>query len=117
MRVAPPPDFESLITDLRADRLMKVLRSGVTENGSEYLHWDKLRHKQPPGGLSHEEWWFALKWGRQNLRREIPLKDASGDSFAYGIPDLVFRLLHYVDQRCSGEIAMPEVVTADEHAR
>jgi len=27
----------------------------------EYLHWDELRHKVPPMGLSHEEWWLATK--------------------------------------------------------
>jgi Fic family protein len=31
--------------------------------------------------------------------------------------DLILRQLHYVDQRCSGSIAMPEVVTADEQAK
>jgi Fic family protein len=30
---------------------------------------------------------------------------------------LIFQSLHYVDQRCSGEIAMGDVVTADEQAR
>lgn len=29
----------------------------------------------------------------------------------------MLQLLHYVDQRCSGETAMPEVVTADDQAR
>jgi hypothetical protein len=29
----------------------------------------------------------------------------------------VLRLLHFVDQHSSGEIAMPEIVTADEQAR
>jgi Fic family protein len=33
------------------------------------------------------------------------------------MPDPVQRALHQVDQRCSGEIAMPEVVTADDQAR
>jgi len=33
------------------------------------------------------------------------------------MPDEVLKLLHFVDQRCSGAIAMPEVVTADEQAK
>lgn len=43
--------------------------------------------------------------------------DPQGQAFAFEIPHEVFRLLHFVDQHCSGEIAMPEVVTADEQAR
>src|SRR5207248_10335493 len=111
------PEFSTLITNLGSDDLLKVLRSGVGEDGGDYLHWDKLRHKKPPEGLTHKEWWLALKWGRQQLARDLPLRDSAGQPFQYGTPDLVLRLLHYVDQRCSGSIAMPEVVTADEQAR
>jgi len=100
-----------------SDRVLQVIQKGAPEDGREYRHWDKLRHLEPPEALSHREWWFLLKWGRQQLRREIPLTDPDGRQFAYVVPDLVFRLLHFVDQRCSGEIAMSEVVTADDQAR
>ncbi|MDQ6751295.1 MAG: Fic family protein [Actinomycetota bacterium] len=96
---------------------MELLQSGAPADGREYLHWDKLRQLKPPPGLNHEEWWFIIKWGRLPVQRAIPLTDPVGSPFVYSIPDLVARLLHYVDQRCSGEIAMSEVVTADEHAR
>jgi len=96
---------------------MTLIRGGTPGNGEQYLHWDKLRHLDPPSDLSHEEWWFLIKWGRQQLLRPIPLVDEHGEHFEYGVPDLVFRSLHYVDQRCSGEIAMGEVVTADDQAR
>jgi len=117
MRVAPPPEFSALVEGLAGDRLLTLLRSGVGEDADEYIHWDKLRHLEPPADLSHEEWWLLIKLGRQRLFRQIPLTDATGRCFAYCIPDVVFRGLHYVDQRCSGEIAMPEVVTADQQAR
>jgi Fic family protein len=102
---------------LGADRLVQILRWGASEAGADYVHWDKLRHLTPPGDLTHEEWWFVIKWGRQQGLRPLPLTDAQGRRFLYGIPDSVLRLLHYTDQRCAGEIAMPEVVTADEQAR
>jgi len=117
MYVAPPPNYADLFTQLDQDRLFDILRSGVTEDGTEYVHWDKLRHLDPPAGLSNEEWWFLIKWGRERNLRPVPLTDARGKRFSYSIPDLVVRQLHYVDQRCSGEIAMPEVVTADDQAR
>lgn len=89
----------------------------VPADGRDYVHWDKLRHLKAPRGLTHEEWWFLTKWGRLPLQRRIPLTDPKGAPFVYGVPDLVARLLHYVDQRCGGEVAISEVVTADEQAR
>lgn len=115
--VAPPPNYPDLFAKLSADRLLDILRAGVSEDLTEYVHWDKLRHRAPPAGLSSEEWWFAIKWGRERNLRPIALTDSDGEPFLYSVPDLVLRKLHYVDQRCSGEIAMPEVVTADGQAR
>jgi len=117
MRVAPPPAAEGLLANLTPERLVEIFKSGAIEDGRDYVHWDKLRHLEPPAGLSHEEWWFIIKLGRRAMLRPLPLTDAQGRHFVYGTPDSVSRLLHFVDQRCSGEIAMPEVVTADDQAR
>jgi Fic family protein len=118
--VAPPPQYPSLIAQIsseRPQRLVELMQLGVMENGREYVHWDKLRQLEPPAKLSHEEWWFVIKWRRQSAQRAIALTDPAGAPFVYGVPDLVARRLHYVDQRCSGEVAMSEVVTVDEQAR
>lgn len=117
MYVATPPDTERMLAELGPDRLVAIVRVGVSTDGADYVHWDKLRHLTPPDGLSREEWWFLIKWSRQGGLRPLPLPDVDGNAFVYGTPDVVQRLLHYVDQRCSGEIAMPEVVTADDQAR
>ncbi len=115
--VARPPQYGELITRLGPERVVELLQLGVTENGREYVHWDKLRQLYPPANLSHEEWWFLIKWGRQSTQRVIPLADPAGAHFVYGVPDLIARRLHYVDQHCSGAVAMSEIVTADEQAR
>jgi len=109
--------LSSLLSGIGSDRLFEVVRSGVVEDANDYLHWDKLRYKEPPAGLTHEEWWTALKWGRLSALRGLPLADPAGLAFKYSTPDVVLRLLHFADQRCSGSIAMPEVVTADDKAR
>jgi len=96
---------------------MKILQMGGSLDNGEYAHWDRIRHSEPPDGIDHEEWWLGIKIARQASLRPIALDDSDGDAFVYGTPDAVFRLLHYVDQRCGGKIAMAEVVTADEHAR
>jgi len=58
-----------------------------------------------------------IKWRRQAALRTLPLTDADCNPFVYATPDPVLRLLHSTDQRCSGEIAMPVVVAADDQAR
>jgi Fic family protein len=83
----------------------------------EYLHWDKLRHLDPPVGVDAEAWWLRIKMGRSGGLRPLPLTDPNGRHFTYGLPDLVLRGLRHVDQRCSGEVAMEEVVTSDRQAR
>ena len=115
--VALPPDVNALVANLSPDRLREVIQTGRHVDGrAGYVHWDKLRHLDPPNGLTHEEWWLLIKLARGSLLRPWPLKDPEGRPFVYGMPDDVFRLLHYVDQHCGGEIAMAEVVTADEQA-
>ena len=118
--IAPAPTVAEMLARLaqgNPERLVELFSLGVAEDGRDYVHWDKLRQLTPPAGLSHEEWWLLIKRGRQTVQRKLPLTDPSGLHFAYGVPDLVARRLHYVDQRCAGEVAMSEVVTADAQAR
>jgi Fic family protein len=117
MHVEPAPEYTDLIAEIEADQILRILRADVEEDSDEYIHWDKLRHLRPPEDLNHREWWFRLKVNRQQLYRQLPLVDPDGRNFVYAVPDVVFQALHYVDQRCSGEIAMGDVVTADEQAR
>lgn len=120
MYVAPAPTMAELLGEFRrrpeADPFAKLI--AATEHAPhEYIHWDKLRHLDPPAGFTHREWWAGVKWARRPLVRPLPLAGPGGDAFTYSMPDQALRLLHYVDQHCSGEIAMPEVVTADDHAK
>src|SRR5262249_22682824 len=95
--------------------IMRVRVAGL--RGEHYLHWDKLRRLDPPLGLTSEEWWAGIKLGRESLLRPLPLGDIDGRPFTHGTPDSVQRLLHYADQHCAGEVAMPELVASDEQAR
>jgi Fic family protein len=54
---------------------------------------------------------------RLSGQRFIPLQSARSEPFSFSLPDSVLRLLHFVDQRCAGEIAMAEVVTGDAQAK
>ncbi len=79
----------------------------------EYLHWDKLRHLEPPEGLTHHAWWFGLKL-RRAQNRHIPLEDRAGAPFGFNLPDPVPECLHHVDSLARGVIQQPEPVTNPE---
>jgi Fic family protein len=117
-RVTPAPTLAEAFSHIKPKRLVEILRideDAATEG--EYLHWDKLRHLEPPSGMTVEEWWWKLKVARRSSMRRLPLQDPEGNLFWYTLPDPLLRSLHRVDQQCSGQIAMAEVVTADEQAR
>jgi Fic family protein len=117
MYVATPPDVEALRGGFDPDVFVNWLPLEELQPSGDYLHWDKLRHLTPPGDLTHEEWWLCIKVGRRLGLQPLPLSDAEDRPFVYGTPSPVLRLLHLTDQQCSGAIAMPEVVTADDPAR
>ena len=80
----------------------------------KYLHWDRLLYHAPPRGLSHRQWWLALKLRRQALSRRIPLVDGAGKPFQYGVVDPIPETLHQVDLGAGGRIQMPEQITNPE---
>ena len=116
MYVATAPALRDLFVELEGDRLVELLQLDIADDGRSYLHWEELRQLDPPANITHREWWLLIKLARQSLLRVLPLTDADGEHFSYGVPDLVARGLHHVDQRCSGEIAMGEVVSTDDQA-
>lgn len=118
MYVRDAPSVQQSLLRLGPERVGDVVQAPEDDRErSSYLHWDKLVHLDPPEGLSTDEWWFRIKLGRSSSLRSLPLSDPAGTPLHFNLPDVVLRLLHHADQRCSGEIAMGEVVTADGHAR
>lgn len=92
--------FELLATDLGKDR------------DDEYIHWDKMRRKPlPPGISSHENWWLLTKFRRTNAYRRLPFQDSQSSSFVYWLTDPIQQHLHQIDQQASGKIEAPEQVT------
>lgn len=111
-----PPTFKKLMSSLsKPERLFAILQvvSSPTNDG-RYLHWEDLRHRKPPEGLTHEDWWLGLKMRRQTGYRAIPLKDTAGESFHFTVPDLVTDLLHQIDRGGGTFVEIPEQVTNAE---
>lgn len=75
-----------------------------------YLHWDELRRRPSPKGLTHEEWWLMLKLGRMGKSRPIPLQDKSSTHFVFSLPDSLLELLHEIDRGLPGTWNLPNAV-------
>jgi Fic family protein len=115
--VAKAPTIAELVERLEPEAVIDVIEGpGEVQMDGRYLHWDKVRHLTPPAGLSNEQWWLQIKFARKGELRELPLTDPEGRPFNYGLLDDMLRHLHYIDQRCSGEVGMDEVVTSERRA-
>ena len=115
-RPRTPPTLKTLIGSLeKPEGLFAILQKvpSSTPNG-RYLHWEDLRHRNPPQGLTHEHWWLGLKLLRQTGYRTVPLKDTEGGSFQFTVPDLVTDLLHQIDRGGGTLVEIPERVTNTE---
>jgi len=118
MYVARAPSIAELVGKLDESELGAAISAPPdTRTAMEYLHWDKLRHLKPPNGLSGEQWWLKIKLGREEELRPIPLVDADGEPFRYGLTDDMLRGMHRIDQRGGGEVAMDEVVMSERKAQ
>jgi len=116
MFVAEAPSIEELLAKLDADAVVDAIGGPLDgQADGRYLHWDKLRRLQPPDSLDSEQWWLRIKLARKGELRELPLTDPDGRPFSYGLLDSMLQHLHYIDQRCSGEIGADEVVTSERH--
>jgi Fic family protein len=111
-----PPTFTDLLEGKRrSDHLRSLLRTRVepTVRG-KYLHWDKLLHHTPPEGMSHRDWWFAMKMARAGSSKRTPLQDEAGNPFEYLLVEPIPERLHEIDLAAGGRIQMPEQITNPE---
>lgn len=112
---AAPPSYDDLSTRVQqGDRfgtvLDQALAAGSLTRG--YLSWDKLRFKTPPGDLTHEEWWFAIRLARRSVQRPIEaLRDLDDRPLSYALPDEVLAAVDEITRDASGNITVSEQVT------
>ncbi len=99
-----PPAFGPLF-DAHADRLGELFRRRIgPEVGGVYEHWDTLRHRTPPEGLSAETWWLSIKMARSAASRDLPLRDRDGRPFRVALTDSIARKLHAITREASGSL-------------
>lgn len=106
-----PPSLDGLFDREDLEVLGKILTSDVkASQRGHYRHWDEIRFREPPEGMSSEDWWFAIKFARRREYHSLPLADASGNPFIYMMPDKAWERVHKADQRLGGRITLGEEV-------
>lgn len=112
----PSPSTDALMDKIvrSPEQLRRILN--VDTSGDDYLHWDQLRYKEPPEGLSHEEWWMALKMRRRQQSRKIDLKDKMGRNFWFSMTDELLQMSEEIGRR-AGAINSPGSLRLDQSSK
>ncbi len=94
-----PPDVTLLLGGTPPERLAEIMRATSTLVAGRYLHWDNVRHREPPKGFSHEEWWLGTRMARLSAREIVPFRSREGYPFSLVHAAPVRRGLHEIDQK------------------
>ncbi len=107
-----PPPVSDLFRKVGATRFCAISVEALSLLLQDrYLHWNELRRRPAPKGLTHEEWWLLLKMGRMGRLRPIPLHDKNSRSFSFSTPDPLIELLHKIDLGLGSAWNLPAAVT------
>ena len=106
-----PPPLQELLE--RCGGLQETLSLlsllAAAEESDRYLHWDELRHRPPPQGLSHEQWWLAEKLSRRPTT--LPLLASDRQPFWFSQPPVLLQGLHQIDMQAGINAVAPQGVT------
>ena len=94
-----PPDITLLLSRTAPERIAEIVRGTSMLAAGRYLHWDSMRHREPPAGLSREEWWLGTRMARFSAREIVPFRSKEGYPFSLVHAAPVRRGLHEIDQR------------------
>ena len=109
-RIAKPPELYALLDDLAPETLVRLVKVGATLPDGRYLHWDDLRRRKPPEGLTVEQWWAGMRLARLQSSRSTRLVDVHGEPFSYSLVDPILESVHDLDLRAAGRSAAPAAV-------
>jgi Fic family protein len=99
------PDPDSI------EKVIQRLREMKPEQNGKYLHWDELRRRTPPHGLTAAEWWCGVFLNRQPLQKTLPLTNVNGKPFSFAMTEGMQSLAHQIDRDATGSIRAPEAIT------
>jgi len=118
VHVAHAPAIADMMKKLGTEGLVKAVAAPADDRArTKYLHWDKLRHLDPPPGLSPELWWLKIKLARGDELRRLPLRDRNGLGLGFTLPDLMLRSLQRIDHYDGGVAARQDGLTSGHDTR
>jgi Fic family protein len=113
-----PPNIDELMEKAFKSKnrnlLIRIPASPVDEK-NRYLHWEDLKYRTHPEGLTSEEWWLKTKLARQGQSKQSNFKDKKGRLFTFTTPDTVLEELHLLDQKAAGQIATGNLTPTSEY--
>ena len=107
-----PPPLQELLErcgGLQETLSLLSLVASAAES-DRYLHWDELRHRPPPQGLSHEQWWLAEKLTRRPT--PLPLLASDHQPFWFSQPPVLLQGLHQIDMQAGINAVAPQGVSS-----
>lgn len=100
-----PPQLPSVLAYLQPDKLGRLFGIQTPLPNGRYLHWDEVRYRAPPEGLSREEWWASVALARVSQLQALPLLlDKRGTPFRFATPSPILIDLHHIDRDAAGQI-------------
>ncbi len=112
-----PPSFEELFAELiKSGKYVELSKHFYGNAPKKYLHWDQLRHRQVPEGLTLKQWWSFIKTQRVAASKNITLPDKQGNPFNYNMTESTSQALHGIDMQSGGSIQI-EDKDIDPHTR
>jgi Fic family protein len=115
-----PPKFDELMQAVLAapfaDNKGTLFYSLISKNlgplskNGEYVHWDKVRHIQPPDEITAEQWWLMIKLARKSTYKQLPFTDQIGKYFVFGMLDIIWKSLHDIDRNAGNILQKPDSV-------
>ncbi len=103
------PSFADLLEEIGASRFVEIAgKAGLTDEKGRYLHWDQLRHKQPPAGLTLKEWWLGIHMARRSASQKLAFSDKQKRAFFYTEPPELKALMRFVDVNAAGLLGSSE---------
>ena len=108
------PDLSQIFEHVRPENFQLIAQNATPLPNGRYLHWNELRFREPPAGMSHEMWWATVSLGRLPLMQQLPLLDKRGQPFRFATPSPVLIDLHHIDRDAAGQIHTPAGVPIQE---
>lgn len=94
-----PPAYLQLAASMIPEKLEVLSRASAVLPDGRYPHWDELRFREPPPGLSSGQWWATLKWARRQSQTAITtMRSVYALNFGFVPTALIQQTLHDLDR-------------------